>query len=97
MPTASIPLWALEGRGAKEWGNFESGTGEYFGHGLLGITRLGRLVAWSGDLEAYSYQELLLLLYYPRGSQVLSYWPTVYPKTVKRTCVLTGQLRFAQV
>ena len=57
MPTANVPLWALGGRGAKEWGDFWSGTCEYFWHSLLGITRLGRLLAWSGDLGAHSYQK----------------------------------------
>ena len=97
MPMANVPLRALGGRGAKDQGELWSITCEYFGHSLLGITRLGRLVAWSGDLRANSYQELLLLLYCPRGSQVLSHRPTVSPKTAKRTCVITGQWPFAQV
>ena len=58
MPTANDPLRALGGMGAKEAGNFWSGTWKYRWHSLLGITRLGRLVAWSGDLGAYNYQEL---------------------------------------
>ena len=48
-------------------GRFWSGTWEYLWHSLLGITRLGRLVAWSGDLGTHGYQELLVLLFCPRG------------------------------
>ena len=48
MPTANVPLRALGEKGANEWGNFGSGTWEYLWHILLGITRLGRLLAWSG-------------------------------------------------
>ena len=48
MPTAIVPFQDLGGRDAKEWGNFWSDTWEYLWHSLLGITRLGRLVAWSG-------------------------------------------------
>ena len=72
MPTANVPLWAFEGSGATKIRLnriFGSGTWESLWHSLLGITRLGRLVAWGGDLMSVS---LVLVRFVPTISLLTS-------------------------